>query len=88
MWGITGQREHSMISQSLILTFMDTGAPVSFARVAALIIGLLLLFVLLRYFMHIIIRMFHFALSFFWHGCLIVIVIGIALIILHNLGVF
>ena len=40
-----------------------------------IIIGLVILFVILRFFFHIVLQIFHFLMSFFWHGCATVIVL-------------
>jgi hypothetical protein len=50
---------------------------------AALLIGLLLIFIVLRYFLHVVVHILHFILNFFWHGCFAVIVILLLLYILH-----
>jgi hypothetical protein len=50
---------------------------------AAGIIGAVLLFLVLRYFIHIISFLFHLAMRFFWHGCVFIILLGIILAILR-----
>ena len=53
-----------------------------FFRCAAGIIGAVLLFLVLRYFIHIISFLLHLAMRFFWHGCAFIILLGIILAIL------
>lgn len=48
-----------------------------------LIIGLVIAFVVLRYFFHVIVHIFHFVMSFFWHGCLTLIVLFVIYFILR-----
>jgi len=50
---------------------------------AAGILGAVLLFLVLRYFIHIISFLFHLAMRFFWHGCALIILLGIILAILR-----
>ncbi len=45
--------------------------------------GLMLLFIVFRFFSHILARIVHFVLSFFWHGCITVIVLFVLYFILH-----
>ena len=52
-----------------------------------LVIGLVILFIVLRYFFHIVVKIVHFILSFFWHGCVIVIVLVVLYLILRVMGV-
>lgn len=53
-----------------------------------IIAGLVIAFIILRYFFHIVVQIFHFILSFFWHGCVTVIVLLAIYYILRALGVF
>jgi len=39
-----------------------------------IVMGLVILFVILRFFFHIVLQIFHFLMGFFWHGCVTVIV--------------
>jgi thiamine transporter ThiT len=57
-------------------------------QLAILVIAAVLVFVIVRYFFHIIVHIFHFVTSFLWHGCVIVVVLAIVLGILHYLKVF
>ena len=57
-------------------------------QLAILVIALVLVFVVARYFFHVIVHIFHFVTSFLWHGCVIVVVLAIVLGILHYLKVF
>jgi hypothetical protein len=57
-------------------------------QLAILVIALVLVFVIVRYFFHIIAHIFHFVTSFLWHGCVIVVVLAIVLSVLHYLKVF
>ncbi len=50
--------------------------------------ALVILFIIFRFFFHIVIRIFHFLLSFFWHGCITVIVLLAIYFILRAFGVF
>jgi hypothetical protein len=38
-------------------------------------VGLVIVFVILRFFFHIVLQVFHFSMSFFWHGCATAIVL-------------
>lgn len=40
-----------------------------------IIVGLIAAFVILRYFFHVVIHIFHFVMSFFWHGCATIFVL-------------
>jgi hypothetical protein len=57
-------------------------------QLAILVIALVLVFVIVRYFFHIIAHIFHSVTSFLWHGCAIVVVLAIVLGVLHYLKVF
>ena len=57
-------------------------------QLAILVIALVLVFVVARYFFHIIVHIFRFVTSFLWHGCVIVVVLAIVLAVLHYLKVF
>ena len=50
--------------------------------------ALVILFIIFRFFFHIVIRVFHFLLSFFWHGCITAIVLLAIYFILRAFGVF
>ena len=50
-------------------------------------ISLVIVFVILRYFFHIVVRIIHFVLSFFWHGCVTLIVIIVIYYILRVLHI-
>ncbi len=52
-----------------------------------IVLGLLLAFVVLRYFLHIVVHILHFLLGFFWHGCIAVIVLFVIYFALHALHV-
>jgi hypothetical protein len=49
--------------------------------------GLVILFVVFRFFSHIVVRIFHFIMSFFWHGCITIIVLFIIYYILRAMGI-
>ena len=51
-------------------------------------VGLLCAFVILRYFFHIIVHMFHLVLGFFWHGCIVVVALFVIFYALHIMHVF
>ena len=51
------------------------------------IAGLVIVFIILRFFLHIVVRVFHFVMSFFWHGCITAIVLLVIYYILKALGV-
>ena len=53
-----------------------------------IIAGLVIVFIILRFFFHIVVRILHFLLQFFWHGCVVVIVLAVIYFILRALGVF
>jgi hypothetical protein len=57
-------------------------------QLAVLIIAAVLVFVIVRYFFHIIVHIFHFLTNFLWHGCLILVALAIVLAILHYLKIF
>lgn len=53
-----------------------------------LAIGLVIAFLILRYFFHVVVHIFHFIMSFFWHGCatvLVLIAVYYVLRVLHIL---
>ena len=52
-----------------------------------LILGVAILFVILRYFLHLVVKIVHFVLSFFWHGCAVAVVLLVLYLILHAIGV-
>jgi len=53
-----------------------------------IIISLVVVFVIFRFFFHIVVKVFHFILSFFWHGCVTVIVLLVIYLILRALHIF
>jgi hypothetical protein len=57
-------------------------------QLAILVIAAVLVFIIIRYFFHVIVHIFHFVSSFLWHGCVIVVVLAIVLFILHYLKIF
>jgi hypothetical protein len=40
-----------------------------------IIAGLVIVFIILRYFFHVVVHIFHFVMNFFWHGCITIIVL-------------
>ncbi|HLO16859.1 MAG TPA: hypothetical protein VK206_18640 [Anaerolineales bacterium] len=48
-----------------------------------LIAGLIIVFVVFRFFSHIVAHVFHFIVSFFWHGCATVVVLLVVYFILR-----
>jgi len=46
-------------------------------------VALVVVFIILRYFLHIVVQIFHFIMSFFWHGCATAIVLLILYFILR-----
>jgi hypothetical protein len=52
-----------------------------------LVLGLVILFVILRYFFHVVVKIVHFVLSFFWHGCAVAVVLFVLFLILRAIGV-
>jgi len=53
-----------------------------------IILALVIVFVIFRFFFHIVVRIFQFILRFFWHGCIAVVVILVIYIILRALHIF
>jgi hypothetical protein len=49
---------------------------------------LVIVFVIFRFSFHIVVRIFHFVMSFFWHGCVTVIVLLVIYFILRALHIF
>ena len=49
--------------------------------------GLVIVFVVFRFFSHIVARIFHFVIGFFWHGCITVIVLVVIYYILRAAGI-
>jgi hypothetical protein len=47
------------------------------------LLGLALIFIIVRYFFHIVAHIFTFVLHFFWHGCFTAVAILLLLYILH-----
>ena len=54
---------------------------------ALLILGLVLVFVILRFFFHIVTAIFHFLLRFIWHGIALLIIIVLILKLLQYLNI-
>jgi hypothetical protein len=52
-----------------------------------LIAALVVLFLILRYFSHLVAHVFHFIISFFWHGCATVVVLLVVYLILRSLHI-
>jgi len=52
-----------------------------------IIASIVIVFVILRFFLHIVLRILHFALRFFWHGLSVIILLLILYFILHALNV-
>jgi len=50
--------------------------------------GLVIVFIILRFFFHIVVRIFHFVVSFFWHECITVVVLVVIYTILRAQVVF
>jgi hypothetical protein len=48
-----------------------------------IVIGLVTAFIVLRYFFHVVVHLFHFVMSFFWHGCLTFIALFVLYFILR-----
>jgi hypothetical protein len=48
---------------------------------------LVIVFIIFRFFFHIVLRIFHFAMSFFWHGCITAIVLLVIYFILRALHI-
>jgi len=46
------------------------------------------LFIIFRFFFHIVVRIFHFVMGFFWHGCVTAIVLLVIYLILRLLHIF
>ena len=53
-----------------------------------IILGFVIVFVIFRFFFHIVVKVFHFILSFFWHGCVTIIVLLVIYFILRALHIF
>jgi hypothetical protein len=51
-----------------------------------IVVWVVILFVIFRFFSHIVIRIIHFVMSFFWHGCITLIVLFIIYYILRSVG--
>ena len=52
-----------------------------------IIASIVIVFVILRFFLHIVLRILHFLLRFFWHGLSVIILLLILYFILHALNV-
>jgi len=52
-----------------------------------IIMGLVIVFVILRYFFHVVVSIFHFITRFFWHGCITVVVLLVIYYILRALHI-
>lgn len=50
-----------------------------------LLAALIFLFLILRFFSHIVAHIFHFVVNFFWHGCAIVVVLIVVYLLLRSL---
>ena len=53
-----------------------------------IIVSLVIVFVIFRFFFHIVVRIFHFAISFFWHGCITAIALLLIYFLLRALHIF
>ena len=53
-----------------------------------IIASLVIIFIILRYFFHIVVHIFHFIISFFWHGCVTALVLLVIYFILRALHIF
>lgn len=51
-------------------------------------VSLVIIFIIFRFFFHIVVRIFHFVMSFFWHGCITAIVLLVIYFILRALHIF
>ena len=49
--------------------------------------GLVIVFIIIRFFLHIVIHVIQFALRFFWHGLSVIILLLILYFILHALNI-
>jgi hypothetical protein len=52
-----------------------------------ILIGLVLLFVILRFFFHLVVQLLHFLMNSFWHGCATVVVLLAIYYALHALHI-
>jgi hypothetical protein len=52
-----------------------------------IIASIVIVFIILRFFFHIVIHIIHFALRFFWHGLSVIILLLILYFILHALNI-
>jgi len=52
------------------------------------IASLVIVFIILRFFLHIVVRIFHFVMNFFWHGCITVVVLLVIYYIFRAFGLF
>ncbi|HVN14373.1 MAG TPA: hypothetical protein VMT73_01435 [Anaerolineales bacterium] len=53
-----------------------------------IVAAVVILFIIFRFFFHIVVRVFHFVMSFFWHGCALVVGLLILYFILRAFHVF
>jgi hypothetical protein len=60
---------------------------IAFSTWIWIITGIVIVFIILRFFLHIVIRIIHFVLRFFWHGLSVIILLLILYFILHALNV-
>jgi hypothetical protein len=57
-------------------------------QLAILAVAVVIVFLIVRYFFHIVVHVFHFLTNFLWHGCLILVVLAIVLGVLHYVKLF
>ena len=57
-------------------------------QLVILAIAVVLAFLIVRYFFHIVAHIFHFLTAFLWHGCLVLVALAIVLGILRYLKIF
>jgi len=57
--------------------------PSSILQWAVIIVALVLVFIIVRYFLHIVTHILQFVLHFFWHGCGTILIILIVWYLLH-----
>ena len=51
-----------------------------------MVLGLIIVFIIFRFFSHILGSIVHFLMSFFWHGCITLIVLFVIYYILRSVG--
>jgi hypothetical protein len=93
MWGITVRHDQcrEVLKPASAAHYRDEKIMINFSDISSwiwIIGGLVLVIIILRFFFHIVVQIFHFVMNFFWHGCVTVIILLVLYYVLRAMGVF